>query len=82
MTTTGSNIKMLEEAAGLCAWDSCQEKLRNAIRMKEMTVVEDSDQWRIPYLSKLLGQRQELGYMGEELEKTRKDDLINSLCIH
>ena len=81
-TTTGSNIRMVEEASGLSAWDSSQDKLRNAIREKEMVEVEAQDQWRIPYLNKLLGQRQELDYMGEENGKNEVENLINSLCIH
>ena len=81
-TTTGSNIRMVEEASGMSAWDSCQDKLRRAIREKDLVDVEVQDQWRIPYLNKLLGQRQELDYLGQEMGKTRVEDLINSLCIH
>ena len=81
-TTTGTNIRMVEEASGLSAWDCSQEKLRDAIREKELVEVEMHDQWRIPYLNKLLGQRQELVYLGHEIEETRVEELINSLCIH
>ena len=56
-TTTGSNIRMVEEASGLSAWDTVQEKLREAIRKKELADIDDQDKWRIPYLNKLLGQR-------------------------
>jgi hypothetical protein len=59
-TTTGSNIRMVEEGSCMSAWDCCQDKLRSAIREKELVDVEVQDQWRIPYLNKLLGQRQEL----------------------
>ena len=31
-TTTGSNLKLLEEASGLCAWKTGQAKLRQAMR--------------------------------------------------
>ena len=48
--------------------------------MKETVRVDDENKWRIPYLSKLLGQRQELAYLGEEVEEISK--LINSLCIN
>jgi hypothetical protein len=73
---------MVEEASGMSAWDCGQDKLRGAIREKELVDVEVQDQWRIPYLNKLLGQRQELDYLGQEMGKTRVVDLINSLCIH
>ena len=38
--------------------------------------VEENDERRIPYLSKLLAQRQELDYLGQEVEKTMVDDQI------
>ena len=56
--------------------------LREAIRSKEMVQVGNQEQWRIPYLNKLLGQRQELFYLGLDQEKARVDELIDSLCIH
>ena len=55
------------------------EKLRDAIREKEMVGVEANDLWRIPYLDKLLGQRQELVYLGLEEEENRVEELINRL---
>ena len=81
-TTTGRNIRMVEEASGLSAWDCSAEKLRDAIREKESVAVEVNDQWRIPYLNKLLEQRQELIYLGLEKGENRVEELINSLCIH
>ena len=84
-TPTGSNIRMVEDASGLSVWNTCQIKLRNQIRKKELVEIENQEKWRIPYMSKLLGQRQELVYQGmdkEEEEMTRIDDLINSLCTN
>ena len=51
-TTTGSNLKLLEEASGLCAWETGQAKLRQAVKERAMVVV-------VPFL----GQRQELSYI-------------------
>ena len=79
-TTTGRNLKLVERSSGLSAWDVSQEKLKEAIKTKETVAVEKGDLWRIPYLSKLLGQRQELVYLGEEVEEV--SNLINSLCIN
>ena len=64
----------------MSVWDASQEKLKEAIRIKETVAVEEGDMWRIPYLSKLLGQRQELVYLGEEVEEVSNQ--INSLCIN
>ena len=78
-STTGLNLNLVESASGLSAWDTSQEKLREAIIMKEEVIVEEGEQWRIVYLSKLLQQRQELWYAGEDVEEITC--LINSLCI-
>ena len=79
-STTGLNLNLVESASGLSAWDTSQEKLREATIMKEEVIVEEGEQWRIVYLSKLLQQRQELEYAGEDVEEITS--LINSLCIN
>ena len=71
-STTGSNLRLVEDASGLSAWDSSPLKVKDATRTKEKAQIQAQDEWRIPYLSKLLGQRQELEYLC----------LISSLCIH
>ena len=38
------------------------------------------DAWRIPFLSKLLEQREKLHWMGMDREEERVQELINSLC--
>ena len=76
------NIRVVEEASGLSIWDWWQDKLRYAIRRKEQVEVKANGEWRIPYLKKVLAQRQELDYLGQEMEKSMVDDRINSLCIH
>jgi hypothetical protein len=81
-TTTGSNLRLLADESGLCPWETGQVKLREAVVCKEMVPVMDMDKWRIPLLVKLLGQRQKLAYMGEEVEMNRTGDLIYSLCIN
>ena len=68
-TTTGSNLKLLEEAVGHCS-------------SMEMVDVVEADKWRIPLLDKLLCQWQEWSYLGEEAEMTRTSNLIHSLCIN
>ena len=76
-STTGANLRLLEEVSGLSPWEASQDKLKEAVRQKEMVTV---DKWRIPFLNKLLGQRQELAYLGEDTEEA--SELINSLCIN
>ena len=79
-STTGANLRLIEQEAGLSVWNASQEKLKDAIQQKERVPVDDREQWRIPFLSKLLGRRQELSYLGEDIEEI--SDLINSLCIN
>ena len=79
-TTTGKNIRLIEERSGLSVWSTGQEKLKEAIAENEIVTVDEADKWRIPLLGKLLGQKQELNYLGADLDET--NDLINSLCIN
>ena len=79
-TTTGRNLKLVESTSGLSAWDISQDKLREALRKQEVITVVEGDQWRILYLEKLLEQRQEIKYAGEDVKDI--DTLINSLCIN
>ena len=75
-----SSLRLIEISSGLSAWDAGQDNLKEAVRMKEGVSVDEFDRWRIPYLGKLLGQKQELTYLGEEVEEI--SSLINSLCIN
>ena len=81
-TTTGANLRVVEEASGLCPWTSFKSKLREAISRREAVKVEDLDTWRIPMLDKLLTARQSSIYLGVEEEVARMSDLIYSLCIN
>ena len=78
-TTTGKNLRLVEEASSLSAWRP-SNKLKEAIKKSETVEIEPANQWRIPFLSKLLGHRQELSYCGEDTEEISA--LINSLCIN
>ena len=64
----------------MSAWEAGQDSLKEAVSMKEAVSVDEVDRWRIPYLCKLLGQKQQLTYLGEEVEEI--SSLINSLCIN
>ena len=79
-TTTGSNLRLIERETGLSAWSTGPGKLKDALVRHEIALVEDREKWRIPLLNKLLIQRQELFYLGEDIEDI--SGLINSLCIN
>ena len=79
-TTTGTNLRLIERETGLSAWITGQVKLKDALVQKETVPVEEREKWRIPLLNKLMIQKQELLYLGEDIEDI--SGLINSLCIN
>ena len=44
------HMKVLEEASGLFAWETGQDKLRQAVKDREMVVVDDMDQSRVSFM--------------------------------
>ena len=40
-STTGQNIRMLEEASGMCVWEASMSKLKEAVQQKEMVEVNN-----------------------------------------
>ena len=78
-STTGSNIAHIRRESGLSPL--CSSMLQLKARLSETgATVPDGDQWRMQYLSRLLQERGEAFYEGEEtLEWT---ELINSLVIN
>ena len=79
-TTTGANLRLIERETGLSAWSTGQTKLKDALVQNEIAPVEERETWRIPLLNKLLMRKQELIYLGEDIEDI--SGLINSLCIN
>ena len=81
-TTTGRNIHLVEEASGLSVWSSTTAQVRRAIMQKETVGVALEDQWRVPYLGRLLEQRLQFHYNGDKENETRVQTLIDSLCVN
>ena len=48
----------------------------------EKVMVPSQDTWRVQYLITLLGQRQDLHYLGHEKETAKVTELIDSLCVN
>ena len=83
-TTTARNLAMLERESGGLTWMDPAEKVKEGLASREPAVANE-DSWRIPYLGKLLEQRDTLAYQGaavpdEELDRVQ--ELIDSLCIN
>ena len=83
-TTTAKNIKVLEREAGGLSWGSTTREIRKEL-FKKVEDIPVTDQWRLPYLTKLLEQRDVMTYNGEGEESeelTRVKELLDSLCIN
>ena len=81
-TTTGSNIRAVEEASGLSVWNSTTAQVRKAVRQKELVAVPARDGWRLPYLRRLLEQRLQYHYQGDIANEGRVQSLVDSLCVN
>ena len=80
-TTTARNMRMIEKETGGLTWAAPGGKIREELATREPAVPR-VDAWRIPYLGRLLEERDVLVYQGEELceEVEQVQELIDSLC--
>ena len=62
-TTTGSNLRLLEETSGLDPWLYSSTKMKDKLTKIEIVPVPEHDTWRVSYLSRLLERRSELHYL-------------------
>ena len=76
-TTTARNIRVLEREAGLPWWSPAGDIRRELLKKAE--VVPNVDRWRLPYLNKLLEERDTLVYSGEGEES---EQLIRVKELH
>lgn len=81
-TTTGRNLRFLEESSGLNPWEYCSARIKVELVKKEMVEVPQHDQWRVSYLASLLEKRQVADYMGLEEDEKYLTELIDSLCVN
>ena len=79
-TVTARNLRLLETECGL-SWIAPAGKIQEGLASRE-PVVPARDSWRIPYLGKLLAERDRLVYEGEEQSEEVEElqELIDSLC--
>ena len=82
-STTAKNIRLLDRETGGLTWQASAWKIREEIDSREVKV-PDEDKWRLPYLGKLLEERDKLIYQGEEdsQEVVRVQGLLDSLCTN
>ena len=80
-TVTGRNLALVAELSQQDPWTASTERVREALREREMVEVPDVDSWHCKYLNKLLEERQEANYNGDSDKEIRIAHLIDSLCV-
>ena len=83
-TTTARNLRLLEVETGGGTWATSLTLLKEKLKEQD-PVVPLEDRWRVPYLGKLLEERDMLLYEGlaeTEPEVESVQNLIDSLCTN
>ena len=78
-SNTGQNINFLRGQANLHP-DEGPSKIKYALNLKHESECDPRDVWRIGYLQKLLTERGEKHYLGEQDEVDHLSTLINTIC--
>ena len=81
-SVTGRNLNLINEMSRCNVRSDSLAKVKAALLETEIVDIADEDKWRVIYLNKLLNQRQEWHYLGEEHEKEQVQKLIDSLCVN
>jgi hypothetical protein len=74
-STTGRNLMNIQRETNLDPWREDAWRVRHSVKMAD---VPDREGWRVQYLAKLIGARQELETRCENVDEI--DTLIQSLC--
>jgi hypothetical protein len=78
-TTTGSNLRHVQEMTGLDPWCCLGSQVKKVLGEK-LADLPEQDEWRLPYLGKLLEQRGDFYYQLEDTSELT--ELIDSLCLN
>ena len=82
-TVTGRNLHLIRRETTLDPWEETPAAIKKVLAEKEENLATPMvDEWRVPYLTLLLEQRQRAHYGGMEEEEERLTGLIESLCIN
>lgn len=80
-SVTGRNIQFVRKESNMDPLVDSPQSIKTALTAV-MPVVPENDEWRIPYLGKLLDQRQRAHYCGDDEKTEQLQNLINSLCVN
>ena len=77
---TGENLSFIKKETGLDVWSSSSKQVMVALEKEtKLAVVPFKDQWRIPFLAKLLAERGVKYYLCENFDMLTEK--IESLCV-
>ena len=76
---TGLNLAYLREETGLDPWSCASKQVRVAMENR-LAVVPRLDQWRLPFLARLLVERGERYYQCEDTDLLTEQ--IDALCAN
>ena len=79
-STLGRNISLVEEETGQDAWTVSSKLVRAVMMEKETVTPTPRDEWRLPYLTRLMEERELLKTEGRKEEQERIQELIDCLC--
>ena len=80
-STLARNLAFVERVTGQDAWAASPRLVRSIVMENETVKPPLEDIWRVKYLDKLLGQREQLHSLGMEEEEEQVQLLIESLCV-
>ena len=78
-STTGRNLIMLEQETGVSSWSSSPRQVSD-ILSAVVTPVPEQDEWRLPYLQKLLTERYKLNAEAKDTQDI--SFIIDNLCVN
>ena len=81
-SVTGKNLQHIHEITGLNPWSTRYELFRTTLIDDDNVVIPPEEQWRLPYLVSLLGQKRAAQMYEQSDNIERLDELINSLVIN
>ena len=80
-TTTARNLRLVSRESGLNPWVESSSTIKKVLSKQEDNLdIPAGDEWRLPYLSLLLEQRQAAHFYAMEDEEQRLSGLVDSHC--
>ena len=78
----GSNLRLLTETSGFDPWCTGNAAMKRRLNENTVRQVPPEDYWRVPYLQRLLAERQSAFYNSEEHKENEISALIDSLVVN